>query len=208
MPRRFETRKVVAADAETFAPLVDDRTRAIGLSSVMFHSRQKNDVKDICEVYRAKGIHVLVDMTQHVGFVTVNVTNLNVRRRRLVFTKDLIAPLASPLYMTWLEFYLDVMGAENVEEHLVSLGDALRNACKALGIKIVGPDSCEYHALHLYILDLHEAKWMEDLKTHNIYVTPYRLGIRVSFGHCVNMGDAETLATVLQPGIDAGFPLK
>jgi hypothetical protein len=36
-----KTGQVVAATAETFAPFVDDRTKAIGLSSIMFHSGQR-----------------------------------------------------------------------------------------------------------------------------------------------------------------------
>ncbi len=66
------TGDVVAANAATFAPYVDDRTRAIGISSVMFHSGQWNDIRDICGVYRPKGIHVLVDCTQQVGFAEID----------------------------------------------------------------------------------------------------------------------------------------
>ncbi|KAJ5379529.1 pyridoxal phosphate-dependent transferase [Penicillium cosmopolitanum] len=52
IPESEKTGNVVEADAETFAPYVDGRTRAIGLSSVIFHSGQKKDIKDICDVYR------------------------------------------------------------------------------------------------------------------------------------------------------------
>ncbi|KAE8423928.1 pyridoxal phosphate-dependent transferase [Aspergillus pseudocaelatus] len=232
IPESLETGKVVAANAEAFAPFVNDRTRAIGLSSIMFHSGQKNDVKEICNVYRPRGIHVLVDMTQQVGFAPVDVTDLNVSAAAFGFHKDtsppvvgygavsnvrgdLLVPSDPIIYhpnarrfehlnvslvscaaaRRRFEFYPDVMGPENVQEHLKSLVDALRNACKALGIKIVGPEDREHHAPHLYILDLHGAKWMEHLTAHKVYVTLYRLG-------------NWALTTVLQSGIDAGIPLK
>lgn len=65
--------KVTAATAETFAPFVDERTVAIGISSIMFHSGQWNDVEGICAAFRPKGVHVLVDMTQQVGFAPVDI---------------------------------------------------------------------------------------------------------------------------------------
>ncbi|CAG7972740.1 unnamed protein product [Penicillium salamii] len=261
-----KTGNVVEANAGTFAPYVDGRTRAIGLSSVMFHSGQKNDIKDICNVYRPKGIHVLVDMTQQVGFATVDVTDLNVSAAAFGFHKglncptglaalyvnpdvikesdptppivgygsvsnvraDLLVPSDSIVFhptarryehlnlglinvaaaKAWLEFYLDVMGPENLECHLYSLGDSLRDGCQRLGIKVVGPESHKAHAPHLYILDLHEPKWAEHLRANHVYVTPYRLGIRVSFGYYNNSGDVEILVKVLQAGIDAGIPLQ
>lgn len=64
IPESEKIGNVVEADAETFAVYVDDQTRTIGLGSVMLHSGQKNDNKDICEVYRPKGAHVLADTTQ------------------------------------------------------------------------------------------------------------------------------------------------
>ncbi|KAH7109092.1 pyridoxal phosphate-dependent transferase [Dendryphion nanum] len=66
------------ADASTFAPHVDGRTVAIGLSSIMFHNGQLNDVEDISTQFRPKGIHVLVDMTQHVGVADIDLPTLNV----------------------------------------------------------------------------------------------------------------------------------
>ncbi|KAK8203633.1 pyridoxal phosphate-dependent transferase [Phyllosticta capitalensis] len=65
------------ADAATFAPYVDDRTRAIGISSIMFHSGQRNDIPGICAAFRPRGIHVLVDMTQQVGFAAVDVQGVS-----------------------------------------------------------------------------------------------------------------------------------
>ncbi|CAJ2508914.1 Uu.00g139400.m01.CDS01 [Anthostomella pinea] len=68
----------VAANADTFRPFVDGRTRAIGLSSIMFDTGQHNDVKGICAEFRPRGIHVLADLAQHVGFAQVDVRAMGV----------------------------------------------------------------------------------------------------------------------------------
>ncbi|CAI7589557.1 unnamed protein product [Penicillium glandicola] len=76
--RRIDTKDETCANAETFAPFVDENTIAIGLSSVMFHNGQMNNVKDICSRFRPQGVHVLVDITQHVGVAPINLTEWDV----------------------------------------------------------------------------------------------------------------------------------
>lgn len=257
---------VTAANAATFAPFVDERTRAIGLSSIMFHSGQWNDVADICNTFRPRGVHVLADLTQQVGFAEVDVEALgvsaaafslhkglncptgfavlyvnpevihatdptppivgygaisNVRADLLVPSDDLVYHASARRYehlnlslvsaaaaKAFLTFYLDTMGPKRVQEHLYSLGDVLRSECDGLGVKIVGPRARKEHAPHLYILDLHDPRWMSLLKANGIYVTPYRLGIRVSFGFYNNKADVKRLATVLKAGVHEGLPLR
>ncbi|KAK1478572.1 hypothetical protein CCUS01_04918 [Colletotrichum cuscutae] len=82
----------VAADAKTFAPYVDERTRAIGLSSIMFHTGQRNDVADVCGAFRHRGIHVLADLTQQVGFAAVDVEELGVSAAAFSLHKGLNSP--------------------------------------------------------------------------------------------------------------------
>ncbi|KAJ0162917.1 Uncharacterized protein CTA2_3821 [Colletotrichum tanaceti] len=82
----------VAADAQTFAAHVDGRTRAIGLSSIMFHSGQRNDVAGVCAAYRPRGIHVLADLTQQVGFADVDVRDLGVSAAAFSLHKGLNTP--------------------------------------------------------------------------------------------------------------------
>lgn len=81
--QRLEVRHIAVgqstfADASTFAPYVDERTVAIGLSSVMFHNGHMNDVRDICDRFRPKGVEVLVDITQHVGVAPIDLRAWNV----------------------------------------------------------------------------------------------------------------------------------
>ncbi|KXH42114.1 hypothetical protein CNYM01_05773 [Colletotrichum nymphaeae SA-01] len=81
-----------AADASTFGPFVDERTRAIGLSSIMFHTGQRNDVADVCAAFRHRGIHVLADLTQQVGFAAVDVKELGVSAAAFSLHKGLNSP--------------------------------------------------------------------------------------------------------------------
>ncbi|TQN67734.1 hypothetical protein CSHISOI_07714 [Colletotrichum shisoi] len=81
-----------AAEAQTFAPYVDERTRAIGLSSIMFHSGQWNDVASVCAAYRPRGIHVLADLTQQVGFADLDVRDLGVSAAAFSLHKGLNTP--------------------------------------------------------------------------------------------------------------------
>lgn len=260
-----ESGVVSAANADTFAPYVDERTVAIGLSSVMFHSGQWNDVGDICARFRPRGIHVVADLTQQVGFARVDVRALGVSAAAFSLHKglncptglaalyvdlgvirdvdptppivgygavrnaraDLLVPddpieyhpsarryehlnislIAAAAAKAYLAFYLDVLGPENVEKHLFALGDALREGCKELGVRIVGPEGRKEHAPHLYVLDLHDEKWMEHLNKCGIIVTPYRLGIRVSFGFYNNLEDVRALIRALRSGVGAGLPV-
>lgn len=265
IPEAERTGNVTAADAATFAPYVDGRTRAIGLSSIMFHSGQWNDVADICKTFRPRGIHVLADLTQQVGFAEVDVRALgvsaaafslhkglncptgfavlfvdpevirdtdptppivgygavsNVRADLLVPPEDLVYHPSARRYehlnlnlvgaaaaKAFLTCYLDFMGPKRVQEHLYRLGDVLREECDGLGVKIVGPSARKEHAPHLYVLDLHDPRWMHLFKENGIIVKPYRLGIRVSFGFYNNTSDVKRVATVLKAGVDRGLPL-
>jgi selenocysteine lyase/cysteine desulfurase len=234
------TGQLTAANAATFAPYIDEITKAIGLSSIMFHSGQWNDVKDICDPYRPQRIHVLADLTQQVSFTHVDVQALGVSaaafslhrglncptgsgvlyvnqqvleglnpeppmttfdslaERRADFTVDVADPIllqnnaqrfdhsnqnpsavaAAEVHLT---FYLDTMGPKTVESYLFSLGDTLRDECKQLRIKIIGPQSRKEHAPHLYILDINGEGWVNFMKENGVQISPYKLGIRVSF---------------------------
>ncbi|KAF4466940.1 class IV aminotransferase [Fusarium albosuccineum] len=265
IPLAEQTGIVTAASAETFAPYVDDRTRAIGISSIMFHSGQRNDVAGISAKYRPKGIHILVDMTQQVGFAAVDVQALGVSAAAFGLHKglncptglaalyvdpeviaqndplppivgygavqnaraDLLVPsdpivyhpntrryehlnvslVATTAANAFLKFYLNEMKPTDVENCLFSLGDALRRECQNLGINIVGPTSREEHAPHLYILDLHDPRWTQHLRDNRVLITPYRLGIRVSFGFYNNLKDVKDLSAALKLGLELDFPV-
>ncbi|GKT93832.1 putative class IV aminotransferase [Colletotrichum tofieldiae] len=254
-----------AADAHTFAPYVDERTKAIGLSSIMFHSGQWNDVVSVCAVYRPRGIHVLADLTQQVGFADVDVRELGVSAAAFSLHKGLNTPtglaalyvdtefirkidpippivgyrgvssigdsedfmvpqgpvlfhptarryehanmsfISSVAARAFLQFYLDVMGPKNVENHLYSLGDALRASCAELGVGVVGPSERKRHAPHLHVLRLQDSRWFGHLQAAGIVATRFRTGIRVSFGFYNNLVDVERLVEAMRSGLQSGI---
>ncbi|KAG9599122.1 hypothetical protein KCU77_g4501, partial [Aureobasidium melanogenum] len=90
--RQVNTHGKLFADASTFAPMVDENTKAIGISSIVFHSGQKNNVKDICDRYRPLGVQVLVEMTQEVDVGPVSVKDTGVSAACFSFHKALGCP--------------------------------------------------------------------------------------------------------------------
>lgn len=123
---------VDAADADTFAPYIDDRTLCIGVSSVMFHSGQLNDVGSIADRFRPRGIHVLADLTQHVGLADIDLTALNVSAAAFGAHKGLACPTGlgalyiQPGVLASLKPTPPVVGAgaiANLRSDLVAQGD-------------------------------------------------------------------------------------
>ncbi|KAL2670062.1 hypothetical protein Neosp_014943 [[Neocosmospora] mangrovei] len=166
-------------------------------NAATFEPGQRNDVADICAEYRPRGIHVLADLTQQVGFANVDVEALGVTAAAFSLHKGLNCPLGfAALYVCQdfienndpvppivgygslefpsedflitddsiafhpsarrydhanlnllgataakasLQFYLDIMRPDDVEEHLYSLGDSLRDKCNAIGVELAGP---------------------------------------------------------------------
>lgn len=79
-------------DADAFRDVVDEHTIAIGLSSIMFDSGLRHDVRSICNTYRPRGVHVLVDATQEVGFGKIDVRELGVSALAFSVQKGLSCP--------------------------------------------------------------------------------------------------------------------
>jgi selenocysteine lyase/cysteine desulfurase len=66
------------ADAATFAPHVDDRTRAISLSHITFHAGQRHDVASVGRLCKERGLYFVVDAMQSVGVVSIDVKAMNI----------------------------------------------------------------------------------------------------------------------------------
>jgi selenocysteine lyase/cysteine desulfurase len=80
------------ADAHTFAPYVDDRTRAITLSHITFHAGQRHDVTSIGRLCKERGIHLVVDTMQSVGVVPIDVKAMNISVMAAGTHKGLLVP--------------------------------------------------------------------------------------------------------------------
>lgn len=89
------------ANAATFASFVDERTRCIGLSSIMFHNGQWNDIADIVKTFKPKGVEILADLTQEVGFTNVDIQALGVSAAAFSLHKGFNIPTGiAVLYMS------------------------------------------------------------------------------------------------------------
>ncbi|KAI0006740.1 PLP-dependent transferase [Xylariaceae sp. FL0662B] len=90
--RQVATSADTPLDAASLRPYVDARTRAIGLSSMTFDAGQRHDVAGICAAFRPRGIHVLADATQQVGFAAVDVRAAGLSAAAFSLHKGLCCP--------------------------------------------------------------------------------------------------------------------
>ncbi|MBA4866925.1 aminotransferase class V-fold PLP-dependent enzyme [Streptomyces sp. PSKA54] len=88
------------ADADTFAPYIDSRTRAVSLSHVMFHSGQRNDVAGIAKLAKQHGAEVVVDAMQSLGVLDLDVRALGVSALAAGCHKGLLVPQGLGLLFT------------------------------------------------------------------------------------------------------------
>jgi selenocysteine lyase/cysteine desulfurase len=75
---------------------------------------------------------------------------------------------------------IDKIGVENVEKHVLDLGDHLIARIDEIGIGLVGPRRKE-HRSNIYVLDLPVDDWLAYFSRNSVRVSPERDGIRVSF---------------------------
>jgi cysteine desulfurase/selenocysteine lyase len=89
---RFIPLETEWANAETFAPHIDSRTRAISLSHVTFHAGHRHDVATIGALCRDQSIYLVVDAMQSVGVMPANVGALGVSLLAAGCHKGLLVP--------------------------------------------------------------------------------------------------------------------
>jgi selenocysteine lyase/cysteine desulfurase len=72
-------------------------------------------------------------------------------------------------------------GQEQVENHVLELGDRLIAGLDKLGVKLVGPRERSQRA-HIYVLDIPTAEWTDYFSQNQVRISPERGGVRISFG--------------------------
>lgn len=80
------------ANADTFAPLIDDRTKVISLSHVTFHAGQIHDVASVGKLCKERGIYLVVDAMQSVGVLDIDVKALGISVLAAGTHKGLLVP--------------------------------------------------------------------------------------------------------------------
>ncbi|OTA65966.1 PLP-dependent transferase [Hypoxylon sp. EC38] len=196
IPDFEKTGQITAIDAETLRPYVDKHTRAVGISSVSFDSGQLNDVAGICAAFRPRGIHVLADVSQHVGIARLDVQALGVSAAAFTLHKGLNCPTGiGALYISPAAFaqlgdpvppIVNMAGVRNIREDLVVDGgrkvewfpDARR--FEHQNMSLVGVAAAEaFTRFYLEVLG------PEDVEAHLYYLTELlkseceRLGVGV-----------------------------
>lgn len=134
-PAGLEVRRVPEekkwADAATFAPYVDNRTRAIAISHVMFHSGQRNDIGGIAELAHSVGARVVLDAMQSVGVLPVDAGRLGVGALAAGSHKGLLVPQGLGLLYTaapadvLTPTYVATAGVANARANLVAGPEAV-----------------------------------------------------------------------------------
>lgn len=248
---RFISLKTEVADAETFAPYIDARTRVISLSHVTFHAGQRHNVASIGELCKKKAIYLVVDAMQSVGVLPVDVKKMGVSVLAAGCHKGLLVPqglgilyvkrgldVLQPAYLAMaglanppsdyvarpddlalrtdagrfelgnynlpdlhaLSASIDLVtkvGVENIESHVLALGDRLIKHMDEQGIRLVGPRTRENRA-HIYVLDLPVDEWLDYFAQHQVRVSPERDGIRISFALFNTIEDVDRVADLIR----------
>lgn len=59
-------------DADSFAPFIDEKTRAISMSHITFHAGHRFDIESVGALCASKKLYFVVDVMQSIGVVPVN----------------------------------------------------------------------------------------------------------------------------------------
>jgi cysteine desulfurase/selenocysteine lyase len=253
---RFITLETEIATAETFAPYIDDRTRAISLSHVTFHAGQRHDVGSIGKLCQEHKLYLVVDAMQSVGVVPVDVKTMGISVLAAGCHKGLLVPQGlgflyvdsaldalQPVYLATaglanppadliarpddlalrkgagrfelgnfnlpdihaLSASIDMIqsvGVDNIEAHVLSLGDRLIEGLDALSVKLVGPRTRAARA-HIYVLDL-PLHWIEYFTEHKVRISPERDGVRISFGLFNTVDDVDAVLGLIRSRLTSG----
>jgi selenocysteine lyase/cysteine desulfurase len=92
---------------------------------------------------------------------------------------------------------IEEVGVENIERHVLDLGDYLIERIDEIGINLVGPRGRE-HRSHIYVLDLPANEWLAYFSKNNVRVSAVRGCIRVSFGMFNTTDEIDQLVNIIK----------
>jgi selenocysteine lyase/cysteine desulfurase len=87
-------------------------------------------------------------------------------------------------------------GQQQIESHVLALGDQLMAHLDKLGVALVGPRD-RAHRAHIYVLALPVGEWLDYFTQNQVRVSPERGGIRISFGIFNTPDDVDQLAALM-----------
>ena len=87
-------------------------------------------------------------------------------------------------------------GIEQVESHVLALGDRLIAGLDKLGVQIVGPRE-RAHRAHIYVLQLPVNEWVDYFTQNQVRISPERGGVRISFGMFNTREDVDQVLALI-----------
>jgi cysteine desulfurase/selenocysteine lyase len=156
------------ADASTFAPHIDARTRVITLSHVTFHAGQRHDIADIGKLCAKHGIYLVVDAMQSVGVLPVDVKGLGVSVLAAGCHKGLLVPQGLGILYVKAGLdelhptYLAMAGVAHPPSDLIARPDDLAVASSAARFELGNLNLPDLHALSASL------KLIAGIGVHNI----------------------------------------
>jgi selenocysteine lyase/cysteine desulfurase len=158
-------------DADTFAPAIDARTKVVALSHVTFHAGHRFDIASIGRLCKERGIHLVLDATQSVGVMPVDVKEIGVSLLACSAHKGLLTPHGLGLLyvdksLTNLEpVYLGTLGLATPPSDLVATSDNTRRKAGARQFDLGNYNLLAIHALDA-ALELIEQVGLANIERH------------------------------------------
>lgn len=150
---RFIRLQTEFANAQTFEPHIDARTRAISLSHVTFHAGHRHDVDSIAALCERSGLHLVVDAMQSVGVFPTPIGARGLSMLAAGCHKGLLIPQGLGLLYcnhrcTELEpAYVALASLENVPDDLVARPSRMTLHADARRFEIGNFNLPDLHAL-------------------------------------------------------------
>lgn len=168
---RFVRLEGGVANADLFAPHLDERTRAISLSHVTFHAGHVNDLASIGALCGRHGIYLVVDAMQSVGVLPIDVKSLGISLLAAGCHKGLLTPqglglLYADASLTELRpAYLAVASLASPPADLIAQPGRLEPALAARRFELGNFNLLGIHALDM-ALDLIERTKVPRIQEH------------------------------------------
>ncbi|MEH2484446.1 aminotransferase class V-fold PLP-dependent enzyme [Bradyrhizobium sp. AZCC 2230] len=164
-------------DADSFAPFIDDRTRAISMSHVTFHAGHRFDIESVGALCASRKLYFIVDVMQAIGVVPVDAKAIGASFIGSGSHKGLLVPQGLGL-LYWdkslneLEpAYLAAASLAEIPDDLIARSDRMAPSPAARRFELGNFNLPAVHALGAS-LDM-----IEEIGVHNIQ------------NHCFDLGD-------------------
>lgn len=159
------------ADASTFEPYIDARTRVITLSHVTFHAGQRHDLESIGKLCQSRGLYLVVDAMQSAGVIPIDVEKMGISVLSAGCHKGMLVPQGlGVLYVRkgldeLQPAYLAMTGIANPPADYIARPHDMQTRKDAVRFELGNLNLPDIHALNAS-LELIEGIGIERLERH------------------------------------------